>query len=213
MSLSDFTNFHGMLCGIGAARRCIAAFDGRILFLPDHYNRETLHCYDYTTRRAAADQQDDGTAAGHPKAAAAPLPLSVASYYFLVAASLTGLSSLCGWTKCLEAEEFLQNDAASTIIDETAAMASVHFPSRIRVEAFIWKNLSAGPLHLVRRFEYQFGGPVRLQVMMLHIQSANDKKLHLVEVFYIESPIVRRVVNGIQTLLHQVFTVVKGKQC
>ena len=80
-TLADFTHFHGMLSRPTTAQRCIDAFSGTIVLLPnDYHGKANLPEYDYSGAT-----------------------LNLFSYYGLVLFSLTGLWTLLGWTRFLVA--------------------------------------------------------------------------------------------------------------
>ena len=88
--------------------------------------------------------------------------LSLLGYYLLVLFSCTGLSTLLGLTETLDASE--TSDAPTPEVDP-----------------LVLSYLGRGkPIHLVRRFCYNFRLP-GIHVVMLHY--ACDGQLHLVEVF------------------------------
>ena len=72
-----FDVHYSMLIGPGAARRCIASFNGRILFMPSSYRRDE-----------AAKQKSFPPRGRSPWE---PAALTLATYYLLVVGSLTGL--------------------------------------------------------------------------------------------------------------------------
>ncbi|KAJ3238112.1 hypothetical protein HDU81_008412 [Chytriomyces hyalinus] len=83
-SLTDFTNFHGMLASPAASLRCIAAFAGAaVIFMPSNYKLKGISAYNYTN-------------------------LTLMLYYSLVVSSFTGLSTLLGLTHFIRAEESLE---------------------------------------------------------------------------------------------------------
>lgn len=98
--LEKFRAFHNMKCSPSTASFCIRAFDneislsdrkpqdnkgktrGCILFLPSGYKDNELHFHSYRDT------------------------LSLLTYYLLVLVSFTGISSLLGFTECVDAREF-----------------------------------------------------------------------------------------------------------
>ncbi|KAJ3406031.1 hypothetical protein CcCBS67573_g01187 [Chytriomyces confervae] len=93
-SLTDFTNFHGMLASPAASLRCIAAFKGAaVIFMPSNYKLKGISAYNYTN-------------------------LTLTLYYSLVVFSFTGLSTLLGLTHFVRAEEALEKgvQGADTLV-------------------------------------------------------------------------------------------------
>jgi len=119
MSLHQFQCFHGMYCSPSTAQKCIQCFvtrnekshtskqrpegsstnsvaGGSILFLPSEHTDNEIHLYEcYRT-------------------------LNICSYYALVLASFTGLSTILGLTKVICSEEYSQGrKIASGSISQT----------------------------------------------------------------------------------------------
>jgi hypothetical protein len=166
-SLSDYTHFHGMLCRPETAARCIQSFaGGTILFMPSHYTPATLSSFDCSHKGV----------------------LTTTSYYMLVLFSLTGMSTLLGWTDFRMAQEF--EDA--TTQDAQPPLTS-QYKECLRVEPSVLeyckRHSSAEVLVLKRRFEYHFR-LVGLEVVMLHFL-CNHNKLHLVEVYHFNNRLLR----------------------
>mmetsp|Transcript_28281 Transcript_28281/g.44114 ORF Transcript_28281/g.44114 Transcript_28281/m.44114 type:complete len:152 (+) Transcript_28281:749-1204(+) len=86
-SLTDYTNFHGMLIRPRKAQACIQSFKGCILFMPSDYGRDsaTFPLQDWSPFEVRS--------------------LNLWSYFALVFFSLTGLSTLLNFTKTLDARE------------------------------------------------------------------------------------------------------------
>lgn len=164
-SLTDYANFHGMLCAPSTAARCIESFaSGRILFMPSTYTPKTVPTFDCSAEGV----------------------LTSLSYYMLVLLSLTGLSTLLHLTEFTDAREFSLEDAK----DAQASMTSKHNPL-LRVEPHVLEyckqKSNANSMILKRRFEYKFK-LVGLEVIMLHFLCDNQK-LHLVEVYHFKNRI------------------------
>jgi hypothetical protein len=77
------THTHRMLIAPGLAKRCIESFNGRVLFMPSSYSRD-----------AATFPAGGLHSRWEPS-------LTLTTYYLLVVASLTGLSTLLGQTTVL----------------------------------------------------------------------------------------------------------------
>lgn len=173
-SLSDYIAFHGMLISPGAAQRCIDSFNGVVLFADQatYNNRSDLKNFDFNRT---------------------PFPLSLWSYYLLVAFSLTGLCSVLGQTKLLrcndkENKEFSAGEEEGVdSIDIQNLRIPANAISYVIQRANDQKFELEKPVHsikLTRRFEYNFGG--FLSVMMVHFVCCNGRR-HLVEVYRVES--------------------------
>lgn len=94
--------------------------------------------------------------------------ISLWGYYSLVLSSLTGFSSLFGFTEVICAYENLQ-DGLSECPEVTDDIIS-------------YLNIKKESCKIIRRFEYIFQMSL-LHVQMFHVQG-EDKKLHLVELIY-----------------------------
>ncbi|KAG7351164.1 hypothetical protein IV203_010524 [Nitzschia inconspicua] len=203
-SLTDYTNFHGMLCRVGTARRCIQSFDGVALFA----DQSTYHRNDHDL--SSVDYKHKGILLG----------LSVVNYYLLVLFSLTGACTLVGRTKFLAMQDGLFDQfhphETGPMICSKETKETLCMPPKVL--DYIRKrsadldydqdqsqpqNSSTPPLSqacsnddtvvLKRRFEYEFGG--YLSVMMLHFQCSRGRT-HLVEVYRVHSDsALGRVVN------------------
>jgi len=185
-SLEDFKAFHGMLCGKEAARRVLQTFEGGAI-------------------RFASQDAYDAANSGTTDNADLDFDLTIVSYYFLVVASFTGCSTALGFTKMLEAIEYVDNDdgddkdappntpplrfkRGDKICIESSKIETT-VPLRCSPETMeyvIDKSLAVGPattipeLTLIRKFEYDFGG--WFTVMMLHFLCTNGRT-HLVEIY------------------------------
>jgi hypothetical protein len=144
-SLAEFRTFHGMLPRPGVAKRCVAALQSTIVFAPVSYtDADFVEDSPYEVKR-----------------------LTVMTYWLLVLASLTGLSTLLGCTDVVDARE----------VDALPPHA-LH-PSEAMM-AYV-RRRTVEEMRVCRRFEFDFrlGG---LRVVMLHFRGASGR-LHLVEVY------------------------------
>jgi hypothetical protein len=175
-SLQDYVNFHGMMCHPTTAQRCVESFDGKIVFAPTGYSESTLPMFEYRV--------DDS----------ALLSLDIYTYYFLVVASLTGLSTLCRQTR------FLAADEKEEILSAKEPFVSTFHPE-LRVEPFVWNYISPSEekILLKRRFEYEFQGLVPIKVIMLHLMC--EDRLHLVEVYQCDNWFFRGLLLRVQQLM------------
>ena len=85
-TLAEFERFHAMLPAPGVARRCVAAFKDTIVFAPSSYADE-----DFPARVGDSPYEVKR--------------LTTFGYWLLVLVSLTGLSTLLGFTDTLDASE------------------------------------------------------------------------------------------------------------
>ena len=195
-TLNDFANFHGMLCGPSVAQKCIDTIDGGILFMPHTYTPEMLPYYE-----------------------TAPEALTLWNYYLMVIISLTGLSSLLGWTEFCTSKEYMTNTTDSTNKDKH--MTRIHPKSTtivsesdhlLALDPTVWSYLvdktSSSGFTLERRFEYKFafGG---VSVLMLHVRDDNNK-LYLVEMYRLENFIGRHLFAAIDAVMRQIVLLVTG---
>mmetsp|Transcript_19245 Transcript_19245/g.39247 ORF Transcript_19245/g.39247 Transcript_19245/m.39247 type:complete len:195 (-) Transcript_19245:151-735(-) len=165
--LHDYYRFHSMLCGLAASRRCVESFDGTILFMPATYDP------------ASFDADDSATLLPFEVPS-----LTVLKYYLLVLGSLTGLCSLLGQTRTLDASEGDNLRAPSN-----PHALTVH-PNVVACLARRSQATGGGPagatVRLVRRFEFRFR-LVGLWVAMHHYRTTADEsgneRLSLVEVY------------------------------
>jgi hypothetical protein len=184
-SLDDFKAFHGMLCGKEAALRALQTFEGGAITF-------------------ASQDAYDAANSGKTDIVDLDFDLTIVNYYFLVAVSFTGFSTLLGSTKLLEAIEYVDNDDGDgdappntpplrfkrgdkTCIESLKVETTVPLRcSPETMEYVIDKSLAVGPattipeLTLIRKFEYDFGG--WFTVMMLHFLCTNGRT-HLVEIY------------------------------
>ncbi|KAI8892310.1 hypothetical protein BC833DRAFT_612099 [Globomyces pollinis-pini] len=146
-TLKDFTNFHGMLILPDSASKCVEAFtnhNATILFMPRNFNSKKLENY-------------------HIKS------LTLFSYYSLVLASLTGLSTLINLTHFFKPlEDF--NGLNTKDIDENILDFISHQSS-----------VDINHLKVIRKFEYTFYLP-NLHVVMYHVLDGIGN-IHLVEIY------------------------------
>mmetsp|Transcript_25205 Transcript_25205/g.37114 ORF Transcript_25205/g.37114 Transcript_25205/m.37114 type:complete len:231 (-) Transcript_25205:142-834(-) len=188
-TLADYERFHGMLIGPRAARRCIQSLNGRILFMPSTYNRdidETLS----PTFLSRWEYSPNCVSRWNVK------KLTSWTYYALVLASFTGLSTFLGLTDVIDAREYKNLEKCTP--ESCSGLKSAVTPSLVvNQEALDYLVAFGGypspsSVRLVRRFEFKFrlSG---IHVVMLHFNSLSstgevvkDKKgrdiLHLVEV-------------------------------
>jgi hypothetical protein len=133
------------VCSPAASMRCIKSFD-KVLFMPYYYKKVGIAYFDCTKI------------------------LNLLTYYLLVWASFTGLSTLLGLTKTMCTKENMEKGLdESEIVDITEDILS-------------YLNYSSSKdCKVVRKFEYKFRIPL-IHVKMYHI-IGNDNKLHLVEIF------------------------------
>lgn len=163
-TLADFTHFHGMLSRPTTAQRCIDAFSGTIVLLPnDYHGKANLPEYDYSGAT-----------------------LNLFSYYGLVLFSLTGLWTLLGWTRFLVARhegniKIDREALAKPLAAESIPDLVVH---RELLDYVCDQNPGTTELYLERRFEFDFSG--LLTVVMLHLH-CNKGKRHLIEVYEVKN--------------------------
>lgn len=140
-SIKDYTRFHGMLIGSRSAKRCIDSFTGKVIFMPSCYSRTD----DF--RLIGSDTISPWEVEG----------LNLATYYALVAFSLTGLSTLLGLTQTIDARE--SDDLSATSGDLLPTLKS-HASPRLEVDNAVLEYLVQGDdgcsARLVRRFEFNF---------------------------------------------------------
>jgi hypothetical protein len=142
-TLSDYRRFHGMLCGPFTSRRCCNSFNG-ILFMPSDYAKKGVHAY-HSDR------------------------INILTYYGLVVASITGLSSLLGATEEISVEENLTKglrfDKYTEITPEMISFLGCSTDYRI-----------------VRRFNFNFCIP-SIRVQMFHVFDPENERLCLIEIY------------------------------
>jgi hypothetical protein len=162
-TLAEFERFHAMLPRPGVARRCVAAFQNTILFAPSSYTDED----DFPTR---------GDSRYEVKR------LTVFTYWLLVLASFTGLSTMLGRTDVLDAREVdVINEKE---VDDVLPPHALH-PSEAMMT---YVRRKAGErVRPCRRFEFNFR-LAGLAVVMLHFRGETTGRLHLVEIYHSRWP-------------------------
>lgn len=177
-TLKEYTELHSMLCRPSTANRTLKSFDDKIVFLP----------YDYSQ-----SQQEIRSADLTPLFT---FKTTLLGYYLMVLLSLTGFSTLFKQTKFLVARE-----ESGKEIPRDAVLSGVH-DKKLQVHPcvldYIKNQTGSKSLTFKRRFEFHFGGLVKLSVMMLHIQS--EKGLSLVEVYRFENSTLELVAGGLQRI-------------
>lgn len=162
VSIQDYTDFHGMFIRSSRAARCIDALNGVILFMPQTYREKGLAFYEVKH-------------------------LNLIKYYFLVIPSTTGLSTMLGFTKFIEAKENLLGGVESPEITPDI-LDYIHEQAQCEVN----------DLKIVRRFHYKFKIP-GIDVKMFHVDDGH--KLHLVEIVNCNK-IVTSLLNLYVKLVH-----------
>eukprot|EP00979_Chaetoceros_neogracilis_P012195 scaffold3156_cov268-Chaetoceros_neogracile.AAC.26 len=185
----EYDRFHRMIAGPFTAQRCIANLrrnhGGCILFLPsDLPSADEIYLHDASSL------------------------LNLLSYYALVFASFTGLSTLLGLTQTIDIQEYpftsgvpvwppskrvnvdilkSEVDTKVHVTDETLQYVQSH------VESQNYSDHSGQvTLCVVRRYEYTFYLLGNLHVLMLHFVSSRcPETLHLVEVYHIKNDTIR----------------------
>lgn len=148
-TLKEYTAFHGMFIGPASAQRCIDSFTGKILFMPSCYSPSD----DFPPPKSDYFSPWEVES------------LDLRKYYLLVLASLTGLSTLIGLTRCVDSRE------DDNLASEGPSLTSRVHPS-LAVDDAILRYLvqedQGATVRLVRRFEYNFMLPMRsLPLLML----------------------------------------------
>mmetsp|Transcript_3436 Transcript_3436/g.4979 ORF Transcript_3436/g.4979 Transcript_3436/m.4979 type:complete len:245 (-) Transcript_3436:80-814(-) len=192
--LQDYIHMHGMLCHPATAQRTLNSFDGTILFMPFDYllEEEAVDCI-------ASSSVDFGC---HDFTG-----VTVFMYYLLVICSFTGLSTLLKQTKFLvgrEENEEMQPPKNNETSREVQYVAEHNKNLQVHrsVLNYVKERSGSKLIRLKRRFEYDFGGIAKLSVMMLHFYSEDTGLLHLVEVYQIKNPAVRKFVGTLLFLWH-----------
>jgi hypothetical protein len=176
VNLSEYNNFHGMLCSPRTASRCIQSFDGMILFMPSTYHTApgtalaTFDCSGFVT---------------------------TFSYYLLVIISFTGLSTLLNMT-IVRMAVVVSSDTPGKLNESLTALPNdftSEYNANLRIEPdvleYCKQYTGASSITLKRRFEYRFVLCGGLDVMMLHFV-CNQNKLHLVEVYHFDNEILQK---------------------
>mmetsp|Transcript_43565 Transcript_43565/g.102380 ORF Transcript_43565/g.102380 Transcript_43565/m.102380 type:complete len:231 (-) Transcript_43565:329-1021(-) len=173
-SLEEFKSFHGMLVSPPAAQRCIRDFNGCILFMPHTYGR------DVETFPVQGKSPFEVTV------------LNLFTYYLLVLATNTGLSTLVQQTDFVDSREtsdFVQ--AEPFWVDPLA----LEYISRHGQRKLARSGVESSSVKLARRFEYNFR-LADIRVAMFHfasvtaegdvaLDSEGKEILHLVEVYQV----------------------------
>ena len=157
-TLAEFERFHAMLPAPGVARRCVAAFKDTIVFAPSSYTDE-----DFPARVGDSPYEVKR--------------LTTFGYWLLVLVSLTGLSTLLGFTDTLDATEVEVINARE--VDDVLPPHPLH-PSEAVMQYV--RRKSGEAVRPCRRFEYNFR-LAGLSVVMLHFRGQTTGFLHLVEIY------------------------------
>ena len=201
LATSDYDKFHRMVASPAIARSCIDSFcesKGCILFMPSHATFKDYPIYDASNI------------------------LNLVSYYALVVVSFTGLSTLLKCTKTVAIKDFQENGGV-----QIYPKASIDSQNKVRIEEMLCSisnpELTLGDdmmiylqnytcedvksdgkedsLYLLRSFEYKFGLLGGLDVIMFHIASNDEKKLHLVEVYKLRNAFVNYIFSHLFHIL------------
>ena len=184
-----------MLIGPSAAQQCIDSINGHVLFMPSTYRR-TSEAFPSDSRLSPWDCRRT---------------LNLVTYYLLVLWSVTGLSTLLGVTRTVDARERTVLGGSEDIKQAGGEHVEAFGPEdltgtsnqNLDVDPLVlryltkplegWPRAPASSLRLVRRFEYNFRA-AGWEVIMLHFVSLNEagkiiedadgrQILHLVEVY------------------------------
>lgn len=180
-----------MLCRPATAQRCIRSFTGTILFMPCNYG-DKVAVVDSHLNKGIRDVKT----ALQAYDCAPDHALNLCSYYGLVLISLTGLWTLWGWTQFLVGRQYDETPEntttslsvpcfAKSFAKDDGLVVNEHVLQYLQVQ-----NPASTDFRLVRRFEYDFVGLLR--VMMLHVQ-CNQGKWHLIEVYKVTHPVLRTI--------------------
>jgi hypothetical protein len=206
-SADEYDRFHRMIADPFTARRCIASLrknHGCILFLPSELPSPDEICL-------------------HD----ASFLLNMLSYYALVFASLTGVSTLLGMTHTFDVQEFpfkygIPMWPPSRRVDTDSLKSKVEPKVHVTDDALQYvvkhiKNHNRTPasekadnaenitLLLVRRFEYNFRLAGGLNVIMLHFVSSDcPQTVHLVEVYHVQNRTLRVFLQYVFRVMGQV---------
>ena len=169
-----------MLCMPPTAKACCESFDGQIVFMPAD------------TPASLSDSTDK---------------LSVVTYYLLCALSGTTLSTQRGLTDIVDCRDVAGKEQA--VLTKDGQLSPLLTSTRnaaisVSLESlqYVAKQANVDDIsqfRIVRRFEYDFR-LLGLNVIMIHIQSEVDDRLHLVEVYDFRSPVVRKIASFIIAL-------------
>jgi hypothetical protein len=182
-SLGDYKRFHGMLCGVRTAKKCIQSFDGVVLFADQTF-------YDDETRSLS-------TVDYNSKDIPPFMSLNVWSYYLLVLFSMTGLCTLLGQTRMLYMSDTIDIRFEKGISNvESNVIRGLHIPPKvleyIRRKSNITNDTSVVEDEVVimkRMFGFDFGG--YLSVIMVHFVC--NGRQSLVEVYRIENTLFGKI--------------------
>lgn len=170
-----------MLVSPRRAQRCIRSFNGTILFLPCEATSGILEgSRFYNTKIDTPAGQEE-----RPEwfAKFEIFRLDLLGYYFLVLLTLTGLSTLLGFTDVVDVRENIEGLGESSSDDDK-------IPGYLKVDnsiiQFLNERSGGQTVRMIRRFEFKFR-LVGIHVAMMHYASKNDKLLHLVEVYKLSS--------------------------
>ena len=189
-TLLDYWRFHGMLCGPAASRRCVESFArGAIIFMPSSYDPDGFNTSDPSDLLPFEVRK-----------------LTLLKYYFLVAWSLTGLSSLLRQTQTLAAYEVGAGPRAQPFWSpphEPPHPLAVH-PSVVDA---LTRRAGGATAKLVRCFEFRFR-LVGLWVTMHHYLCSDvatgEERLHLVEVYQLNRVTAAAWVVGVAAIIFEV---------
>ena len=141
--------------------------------------------------------------------------LSIATYYLLCALSGTTLSTQRGLTDIVDCREVEGKE--QTVVMKDGQLSPLLTSMRqnniyVSLEAlqYVAKRDNVDDIsqfRIVRRFEYDFR-LLGLNVIMIHIQSEVDDRLHLVEVYDFRSPVVRKIASCIIALFEFIWQLV-----
>ena len=209
LTLKDYDLFHSMVAKPIIAKNCIRSFvksNGCILFMPYDHSDHDIHLYD----------------ASHNNS------LSVLSYYALVIFSFTGLSTILGMTDTIDVQDYTANGGLPIWSDQEG-MISIHngMPTNSIMEPdvrarecalkYVQNHIqtynqqdiistSKSTIRLQRRFEYNFKLFGGFNVIMLHLKSSDAPEItHLVEVYKVHNPIMRRIVSFMFQILAMIY--------
>lgn len=156
-----------MVCGPVAATRCCGSFNG-ILFMPSDYAKRGVCSYYSKT-------------------------VNVVTYYALVLASFTGISTLIGSTDTLAVEENLKEGLGGSPDLTKEIMSCLSCSDNAK---------------LIRRFHFHFYVPA-INVQMFHVRDEDDGKLYLIEIYNKNS----RLTQIYMVVAMAIFSFVGGRRC
>ena len=134
-TLAEFERFQAMLPAPGVARRCVAAFKDTIVFAPSSYTDE-----DFPARVGDSPYEVKR--------------LTTFGYWLLVLVSLTGLSTLLGFTDTLDARDVDVINARE--VDDVLPPHALH-PSEAVMQYV--RRKSGEAVRPCRCFEFTFASP------------------------------------------------------